>query len=156
MTSNNGISVTAIFNFFLLQVHVDETKTSLQFASRALCITNCASVNEVSPFKFSFHSTFYFYFLHCLFSLLFCKDNTNNITCFRYMTDFNRCCIVESSKKEDRGASKKITGFTFYIFAFLQYQDSRVYTMNLHILYLYTCLHKCFRVLIRNNGKWRF
>lgn len=29
------------------QIHADETKSSLQFASRALCVTNCARVNEV-------------------------------------------------------------------------------------------------------------
>lgn len=30
-----------------MQIHADETKSSLQFASRALRVTNCARVNEV-------------------------------------------------------------------------------------------------------------
>lgn len=30
-----------------LQIHADETKSSLQFASRALRVTNCVIVNEV-------------------------------------------------------------------------------------------------------------
>ncbi|KMZ65355.1 hypothetical protein ZOSMA_324G00090 [Zostera marina] len=43
-----GNANTAIIcNITLAQVHIDETKTSLQFASRALRITNCASVNEI-------------------------------------------------------------------------------------------------------------
>jgi hypothetical protein len=33
--------------FVWWQVHADETKSSLQFASRALRVTNCARVNEV-------------------------------------------------------------------------------------------------------------
>lgn len=32
---------------YLMQIHADETKSSLQFASRALRVTNCARVNEV-------------------------------------------------------------------------------------------------------------
>lgn len=32
-----------------IQVHADETKSSLQFASRALRVQNCAHVNEVMP-----------------------------------------------------------------------------------------------------------
>ncbi|KAK3446571.1 hypothetical protein EUGRSUZ_A02254, partial [Eucalyptus grandis] len=43
-----GNSNTAIIcNITLAQVHADETKSSLQFASRALRITNCAHVNEI-------------------------------------------------------------------------------------------------------------
>lgn len=30
------------------QIHADETKSSLQFASRALRVTNCVHVNEVN------------------------------------------------------------------------------------------------------------
>lgn len=43
------------------QIHTDETKSSLQFASRALRVTNCAKINEVSPNPFpSFEVLFYF------------------------------------------------------------------------------------------------
>ncbi|KAF8043736.1 hypothetical protein BT93_A1912 [Corymbia citriodora subsp. variegata] len=43
-----GNSNTAIIcNITLAQIHADETKSSLQFASRALRITNCAHVNEI-------------------------------------------------------------------------------------------------------------
>ncbi|CAL5081486.1 unnamed protein product [Urochloa decumbens] len=43
-----GNSNTAIIcNITLAQVHADETKSSLQFASRALRVTNCACVNEI-------------------------------------------------------------------------------------------------------------
>ncbi|XP_057785128.1 kinesin-like protein KIN-7O isoform X2 [Salvia miltiorrhiza] len=41
--ANTGI----ICNITLAQVHADETKSSLQFASRALHVTNCAHVNEI-------------------------------------------------------------------------------------------------------------
>ncbi|KAG6427941.1 hypothetical protein SASPL_112189 [Salvia splendens] len=41
--SNTGI----ICNITLAQIHADETKSSLQFASRALHVTNCAHVNEI-------------------------------------------------------------------------------------------------------------
>ncbi|KAL8041319.1 hypothetical protein ABFX02_10G157200 [Erythranthe guttata] len=36
-----------ICNITLAQIHADETKSSLQFASRALRVTNCAHVNEI-------------------------------------------------------------------------------------------------------------
>ncbi|XP_025650638.1 kinesin-like protein KIN-7O isoform X3 [Arachis hypogaea] len=36
-----------ICNVTLAQIHTDETKSSLQFASRALRVTNCAQVNEI-------------------------------------------------------------------------------------------------------------
>ncbi|XP_044478345.1 kinesin-like protein KIN-7O isoform X2 [Mangifera indica] len=43
-----GNANTAIIcNITLAQIHTDETKSSLQFASRALCVTNCARVNEI-------------------------------------------------------------------------------------------------------------
>ncbi|WOL06441.1 kinesin-like protein KIN-7I isoform X3 [Canna indica] len=43
-----GNANTAIIcNITLAQVHSDETKSSLQFASRALRVTNCACVNEI-------------------------------------------------------------------------------------------------------------
>lgn len=43
-----GNANTAIIcNITLAQVHTDETKSSLQFASRALCVKNCAHVNEI-------------------------------------------------------------------------------------------------------------
>ncbi|KAJ4972044.1 hypothetical protein NE237_005143 [Protea cynaroides] len=43
-----GNANTAIIcNITLAQVHADETKSSLQFASRALHVTNCAHVNEI-------------------------------------------------------------------------------------------------------------
>ncbi|EEC84589.1 hypothetical protein OsI_31400 [Oryza sativa Indica Group] len=43
-----GNANTAIIcNITLAQVHADETKSSLQFASRALRVTNCACVNEI-------------------------------------------------------------------------------------------------------------
>ncbi|RLN34346.1 centromere-associated protein E isoform X1 [Panicum miliaceum] len=43
-----GNSNTAIIcNITLAQVHADETKSSLQFASRALRVTNCACINEI-------------------------------------------------------------------------------------------------------------
>ncbi|KAJ6332143.1 hypothetical protein OIU76_010519 [Salix suchowensis] len=43
-----GNANTAIIcNITLAQVHTDETKSSLQFASRALRVTNCAHVNEI-------------------------------------------------------------------------------------------------------------
>ncbi|KAH6779630.1 P-loop containing nucleoside triphosphate hydrolases superfamily protein [Perilla frutescens var. hirtella] len=43
-----GNANTAIIcNITLAQIHADETKSSLQFASRALRVTNCAHVNEV-------------------------------------------------------------------------------------------------------------
>ncbi|XP_077222911.1 P-loop containing nucleoside triphosphate hydrolases superfamily protein isoform X2 [Tasmannia lanceolata] len=43
-----GNANTAIIcNITLAQVHADETKSSLQFASRALRVTNCARVNEI-------------------------------------------------------------------------------------------------------------
>ncbi|KAJ6700107.1 CENTROMERE PROTEIN E [Salix purpurea] len=43
-----GNANTAIIcNITLAQVHADETKSSLQFASRALRVTNCAHVNEI-------------------------------------------------------------------------------------------------------------
>ncbi|XP_058202133.1 kinesin-like protein KIN-7O [Rhododendron vialii] len=43
-----GNANTAIIcNITLAQIHADETKSSLQFASRALCVTNCACVNEI-------------------------------------------------------------------------------------------------------------
>ncbi|XP_042515640.1 kinesin-like protein KIN-7O isoform X2 [Macadamia integrifolia] len=43
-----GNANTAIIcNITLAQVHSDETKSSLQFASRALRVTNCARVNEI-------------------------------------------------------------------------------------------------------------
>ncbi|XP_072952929.1 kinesin-like protein KIN-7I isoform X2 [Typha angustifolia] len=43
-----GNANTAIIcNITLAQVHTDETKSSLQFASRALRVTNCACVNEI-------------------------------------------------------------------------------------------------------------
>jgi len=51
------------------QIHTDETKSSLQFASRALRVTNCAKVNEVCPKPFpSFKELFYFD--HVLFILV--------------------------------------------------------------------------------------
>ncbi|KAI8567795.1 hypothetical protein RHMOL_Rhmol02G0149500 [Rhododendron molle] len=37
-----------VCNITLAQIHADETKSSLQFASRALRVTNCARVNEGS------------------------------------------------------------------------------------------------------------
>ncbi|KAK9289712.1 hypothetical protein L1049_007871 [Liquidambar formosana] len=43
-----GNANTAIIcNITLAQIHADETKSSLQFASRALRVTNCACVNEI-------------------------------------------------------------------------------------------------------------
>ncbi|KAG9455881.1 hypothetical protein H6P81_000389 [Aristolochia fimbriata] len=46
--SLGGNANTAIIcNVTLAQIHVDETKSSLQFASRALRVTNCAHVNEI-------------------------------------------------------------------------------------------------------------
>ncbi|KAK3133349.1 hypothetical protein QOZ80_6AG0535400 [Eleusine coracana subsp. coracana] len=46
--SLGGNANTAIIcNITLAQVHADETKSSLQFASRALRVTNCACVNEI-------------------------------------------------------------------------------------------------------------
>ncbi|GFP80821.1 kinesin-related protein 4 [Phtheirospermum japonicum] len=43
-----GNANTAIIcNITLAQIHADETKSSLQFASRALRVTNCAHVNEI-------------------------------------------------------------------------------------------------------------
>ncbi|KAK4351581.1 hypothetical protein RND71_030894 [Anisodus tanguticus] len=43
-----GNANTAIIcNITLAQIHADETKSSLQFASRALRVTNCVHVNEV-------------------------------------------------------------------------------------------------------------
>ncbi|XP_057427737.1 kinesin-like protein KIN-7O isoform X2 [Lotus japonicus] len=43
-----GNANTAIIcNITLAQIHTDETKSSLQFASRALRVTNCATVNEI-------------------------------------------------------------------------------------------------------------
>ncbi|EPS70558.1 hypothetical protein M569_04200, partial [Genlisea aurea] len=43
-----GNANTAIIcNITLAQIHADETKCSLQFASRALRVTNCAHVNEI-------------------------------------------------------------------------------------------------------------
>ncbi|GFY98129.1 P-loop containing nucleoside triphosphate hydrolases superfamily protein [Actinidia rufa] len=43
-----GNANTAIIcNITLAQIHVDETKSSLQFSSRALRVTNCARVNEI-------------------------------------------------------------------------------------------------------------
>ncbi|XP_012072668.1 kinesin-like protein KIN-7O isoform X1 [Jatropha curcas] len=43
-----GNANTAIIcNITLAQIHTDETKSSLQFASRALRVTNCAHVNEI-------------------------------------------------------------------------------------------------------------
>ncbi|XP_027337202.1 kinesin-like protein KIN-7O [Abrus precatorius] len=43
-----GNANTAIIcNITLAQIHTDETKSSLQFASRALRVTNCAQVNEI-------------------------------------------------------------------------------------------------------------
>ncbi|XP_071737421.1 kinesin-like protein KIN-7O [Rutidosis leptorrhynchoides] len=43
-----GNANTAIIcNITLAQVHADETKSSLQFASRALRVTNCVHVNEI-------------------------------------------------------------------------------------------------------------
>ncbi|XP_073119255.1 kinesin-like protein KIN-7O isoform X2 [Henckelia pumila] len=44
----DGNANTAIIcNITLAQIHADETKSSLQFASRALHVTNCAHVNEI-------------------------------------------------------------------------------------------------------------
>ncbi|XP_042409385.1 kinesin-like protein KIN-7I isoform X2 [Zingiber officinale] len=40
-------NTSIICNITLAQVHADETKSSLQFASRALRVTNCACVNEI-------------------------------------------------------------------------------------------------------------
>ncbi|WCJ33370.1 Kinesin-like protein KIN-7O [Euphorbia peplus] len=46
--SLGGNANTAIIcNITLAQIHTDETKSSLQFASRALRVTNCAHVNEI-------------------------------------------------------------------------------------------------------------
>ncbi|XP_057548898.1 kinesin-like protein KIN-7O isoform X3 [Amaranthus tricolor] len=46
--SLGGNANTAIIcNITLAQIHADETKSSLQFASRALQVTNCAHVNEI-------------------------------------------------------------------------------------------------------------
>ncbi|KAL5708552.1 hypothetical protein ACHQM5_019338 [Ranunculus cassubicifolius] len=46
--SLGGNANTAIIcNITLAQVHADETKSSLMFASRALRVTNCAHVNEI-------------------------------------------------------------------------------------------------------------
>ncbi|CAO2831621.1 unnamed protein product [Amaranthus hypochondriacus] len=46
--SLGGNANTAIIcNITLAQIHADETKSSLQFASRALRVTNCAHVNEI-------------------------------------------------------------------------------------------------------------
>lgn len=43
-----GNANTAIIcNITLAQIHADETKSTLQFASRALRVTNCACVNEI-------------------------------------------------------------------------------------------------------------
>ncbi|KAL2501882.1 P-loop containing nucleoside triphosphate hydrolase superfamily protein [Forsythia ovata] len=43
-----GNANTAIIcNITLAQIHADETKSSLQFSSRALRVTNCAHVNEI-------------------------------------------------------------------------------------------------------------
>ncbi|KAL8489358.1 hypothetical protein ACS0TY_025309 [Phlomoides rotata] len=47
-SSLGGNANTAIIcNITLAQVHADETKSSLQFASRALRVKNCAHVNEI-------------------------------------------------------------------------------------------------------------
>ncbi|KAL6555341.1 hypothetical protein OROGR_006599 [Orobanche gracilis] len=40
-------NTSIICNITLAQIHADETKSSLQFASRALRVTNCAHVNEI-------------------------------------------------------------------------------------------------------------
>lgn len=57
------------------QIHTDETKSSLQFASRALRVTNCAKVNEVSPEHFPILKSSFILimlFLFWYFVLLFC------------------------------------------------------------------------------------
>ena len=46
-TNTIVICIVVNYLFYILQVHADETKSSLQFASRALRVTNCACVNEV-------------------------------------------------------------------------------------------------------------
>lgn len=42
-----------VFALIILQIHADETKSSLKFASRALRVTNCAQVNEVIVFSYN-------------------------------------------------------------------------------------------------------
>lgn len=47
-----------------IQIHADETKSSLQFASRALRVTNCVHVNEVNRPTFSCASVIFSFQLH--------------------------------------------------------------------------------------------
>lgn len=39
--------IVALKLTFNLQIHIEETRGTLQFASRAKCVSNCAQVNEV-------------------------------------------------------------------------------------------------------------
>lgn len=64
---------SSYFHIFVMwQIHTDETKSSLQFASRALRVTNCATVNEVSSKRFSYlESSFISIVIYLLLLLLF-------------------------------------------------------------------------------------
>lgn len=103
------------------QIHADETKSSLQFASRALCVTNCARVNEVLlfflPHKFHFTSSFSYFslafnilvhvmhFFNSFLSLLLFPFFVLNINpaCIVFL-DIDRCCAVKASKERNWGA----------------------------------------------------
>jgi centromeric protein E len=72
---------------FSLQVHVDESRGTLQFASRAIRVTNCAQVNEVSGYLFRLNYFFLFLLIFTAYSV-FCADS-------------HRCSITEETKKRD-------------------------------------------------------
>ncbi|KAE9590156.1 putative plus-end-directed kinesin ATPase [Lupinus albus] len=73
-----GNANTAIIcNITLAQIHADETKSSLQFASRALRVTNCAQVNEVSSNPFPMFETSFAFI--SFFSSLGCVER--DISC---------------------------------------------------------------------------
>ncbi|KAK6138866.1 hypothetical protein DH2020_027394 [Rehmannia glutinosa] len=64
-----------------IQIHVEETKGTLQFASRAKRITNCVQVNE-----------------HGLYLVKFS---------FFYKEDIDRWCLIEATKTRNRGTAEK-------------------------------------------------
>lgn len=65
-------------NYITIQVHIEETRGTLQFASRAKCVSNCAQVNEVCVKKLTFWTYLFFILLDVknLTIMLMCHATT--------------------------------------------------------------------------------
>lgn len=120
----SGTSSWFLSSLIWLQIHADETKSTLQFASRALRVTNCAHVNEVLiyilvSFLLPLVSTqiFMLYISRPTFALRHCANPLAFSSKIKFfLVDINRCCSVKASEERDRGASSQIAGQTTYSF----------------------------------------